>query len=226
MMTLLALSAWLGLLCAVSPCFLAANIAAVGFLAQNCQSRRKVLLAGILYALGRVSAYVAVGALLSAGMTAAPGLSHFLQKYMTLLMGPLLVLVSLPMLDLVAVPWPDGKGRGLAGRLAAHGGALGTFLIGAVFALAFCPASAAIFFGQLMPLMFSQKAYFLPPLAFGISTALPAVLGAFLLAFSAHRLGTACKRIAAVEFWLRRLTGIAFLLIGLWITCTVTLMGR
>ena len=94
MMTLLALSAWLGLLCAVSPCFLAANIAAVGFLAQNCQSRRKVLLAGILYALGRVSAYVAVGALLSAGMTAAPGLSHFLQKYMTLLMGPLLVLVS------------------------------------------------------------------------------------------------------------------------------------
>lgn len=223
MMTLLALSAWLGLLCAVSPCFLAANIAAVGFLAQNCQSRRKVLLAGILYALGRVSAYVAVGALLSAGMTAAPGLSHFLQKYMTLLMGPLLVLVSLPMLDLVAVPWPDGKGRGLAGRLAANGGACGAFFIGALFALEFCPSSAAIFFGQLMPLMFTRELFFLPAMVFGFATAVPAMLGAFLLAFCAHRLGTACKRIAAVEFWLRRLTGIAFLLIGLWITCTVTL---
>ena len=219
------LAVWLGLLCAASPCPMATNLAAVGFLARDCGRRRAVLLSGVLYALGRAFAYVAVGAVLAAGMAAAPGLSHFLQKYMTLLMGPMLVLVSLPLLDLVTIPWPKVSGDGFAKRIAANGGAFGSFLLGVLFALSFCPSSAALFFGRLLPMTLSTGCHLTLPLAFGFATAFPVLLGAFLLAFCASRLGGVFGRVAAAEVWLRRLTGTAFLLIGLWMTCAVTLTG-
>lgn len=219
-------AAWLGLLCAISPCPMATNVAAVSFLARDAGNPWRTLLSGLLYASGRVLAYLLVSALLLGGLAAAPSLSHALQKYMNLLMGPLLVLVSIPLLDLVMIPWPKAMGDGFSARIAAKGGAFGAFLLGMLFALSFCPSSAALFFGRLLPMTFSTGCPLTLVLAFGLATAFPVLLGAFLLAFCTSRLGVVFGRIAAAEVWLRRLTGIAFLLIGLWMTFAVTLMHR
>lgn len=80
MQTVLAIlsASWLGLLCAVSPCPLAANVAVVGVIVRNAANPRHVAWNGLAYALGRVLAYVAIAATLAAGLAFAPTLSHAL----------------------------------------------------------------------------------------------------------------------------------------------------
>ena len=46
----------LGLLTALSPCPLATNIAAVGFIGKDIEDRRKIFRNGLLYTLGRILA--------------------------------------------------------------------------------------------------------------------------------------------------------------------------
>ena len=54
----------LGLMTAVSPCPLATNIAAIGFIGRNIGNRRRIFRNGLLYALGRVIAYTLLGIVL------------------------------------------------------------------------------------------------------------------------------------------------------------------
>ena len=85
-------AAWLGFLCSISPCPLATNIAAISFVSRKVGKVGVVLSAGVLYTLGRTITYAILGILLVGGLSAAPELSHLLQKYMNLLMGPFLLL--------------------------------------------------------------------------------------------------------------------------------------
>ena len=56
----------LGLLTAVSPCPLATNITAIGFISKDINNRNRIFTNGILYTLGRVLAYSALGTILIA----------------------------------------------------------------------------------------------------------------------------------------------------------------
>lgn len=222
--TAVAAAAWLGFLTSISPCPLATNIAAISFVGRKVGKVGAVLGAGLLYTLGRMLAYAALGMLLFGGLTAAPGLSHALQKYMNMLMGPLLILVAMVLLGLLK--FKNGAGGGLGDALrrrAERCGLFGSLLLGMVFALSFCPTSAALFFGSLLPLALKMGSGFVLPGVFGIATGLPVLLFAFLLAFGANRVGRAYDRLAAFEVWAQRITGAVFLVVGIGMTLTITL---
>lgn len=214
---------WLGLLCAVSPCPLATNIAAVGFIARRPGSGRTVFLSGLLYALGRTLTYVLIGVLLCGAAEAVPGVSMGLQKVMNLIVGPLLILVAMVLLRLIVLPLPAVGGGSRLEGLARRGGILGACLLGILFALTFCPTSAALFFGGLLPMMAASGTPMPPAVAFGVMTGLPVFVFALLLAFGSRRIGVLYGCLAKVERWAGRVTGMVFLFVGIFFTLTMTL---
>lgn len=215
---------WLGLLTSISPCPLAANIAAISYTSRKVSSVARVLGAGLLYTLGRTVAYVALGALLVQGAMAAPALSHFLQKYMNLFLGPLLILVGMVLLDLLR--FKPGVGTGVGAALQArieNAGVWGAFVLGVILALTLCPVSAAIFFGSLLPIAIDFESGFLLPAVYGAATGVPVLVFALLLAFCTNKVARAYDRLAKFEFWAQRVTGILFLIIGIFMTLTLSL---
>lgn len=213
-------AAYLGLLCAISPCPLATNIAALGFIGRKVGRPGAVLSAGLLYVAGRTVAYTALGTLLTGGLLAAPAISHALEKYMNMLLGPLLILVAMVLLGLLRIPAPR-IGGALMKRFE-NSGAGGTFLLGILFALSFCPTSAALFFGSLLPLAVKMQSAAVLPAIFGIATGLPVTVFAFLLAFGANRIGKVYGKLSAFERWIQRITGAVFLAIGVYMTLIYT----
>jgi hypothetical protein len=206
---------WLGALTSISPCPLATNIAAVSFLGRGLASPRRVFFSGVLYALGRSLAYLALGALLVGSVLSAPGLSMFLQRSMNKLLGPLLIVVGMFLLDLISFSLPgSGVSEPMRKRLDALG-PWGALPLGVLFALTFCPVSAALFFGSLIPLSVRVGSSVLLPGLYGLGTALPALAFAALVAVSAHSVGKAFNALSKVEWWARSITGWLFLAIGI-----------
>ena len=142
---------------------------------------------------------------------------------MNLLMGPLLILVAMVLLKLLTLPAiSDGIGEHLRIRVERMGIA-GAGLLGIIFALSFCPTSAVLFFGSLLPLAIKFNSGLLLPAIYGMATGLPVLFFAFLLAFGVNQLGRTYHRLAMFELWAQRITGIIFLLIGLYFTFAVTM---
>jgi cytochrome c biogenesis protein CcdA len=171
-----------------------------------------VLLAGLLYTLGRTLAYVAVALVVTRSLQMIPGVSMFLQKYMNLAIGPLLMIVGLLLLGIFNLNLGSGMGGNLQKKVDSMG-IWGAGLLGIVFALAFCPVSAGLFFGALIPLALQGNAVLMASL-YGIGTALPVIAFALILAFSASMIGAAFKKLTAIEIWVRRITAVVMLLIG------------
>jgi cytochrome c-type biogenesis protein len=207
---------WFGILTAISPCPLATNIAAVSFIARRVDNPRAAVATGVLYAIGRSAVYVALGALIVASVLAVPSASHWLQKYMNKMLGPVLIIVGMVLLDLINIgSFGTGLGQRVGKRVEGWGIWAGLAL-GVVFALSFCPSSAALFFGSLLPLSIKYESSWLLPAAYGISTALPVIVFAALISVGAKAVGSAFNRVGAFERWARRITGIVFLVVGLY----------
>jgi len=206
---------WLGILTSISPCPLATNIAAISYVGRKVDRAAWVLSAGLLYTLGRALAYIAVALVVTRSLEAIPGVSMFLQKYMNLAIGPLLVVVGLLLLDLVPLAFGSGLGTRLQARVDTMG-IWGAGVLGIVFALAFCPVSAGLFFGALIPLALKGNAAFTATL-YGIGTALPVMAFAILLACAAHLVGALFRRMSAVEKWVRRATAVVMIAIGIYL---------
>jgi cytochrome c-type biogenesis protein len=209
---------WLGILTSISPCPLATNIAAISYIGKQADRPRAVLLTGTLYTLGRTLTYVILGALLVASLLSVPGLSNFLQHYMNKLLGPVLILVGMFLLDLLRLP---GLGGSTAPRLSerlGRSGVWGAGLLGMLFALSFCPTSAALFFGSLIPLSIKWQSSVMLPSLYGVGTALPVFVFAVLVAVGAKSVVAAFQKLSAVEVWARRLTGVVFVVVGIYLS--------
>jgi cytochrome c biogenesis protein CcdA len=190
---------------------MATNVAAIGYLARNSHSRVLQLMAGLLYALGRAIAYTLVGAIITWGLLSAPVLSNFLQKHLGQLMGPLLILVGMILLGLLP-GLPSFGGSGKLGKKLADLGVVGSGLLGFLFALAFCPVSAALFFGSLLPLAVKQESTWLLPAVFGVGSALPVLVFGILLTMARQTANKAFGRLQQLDRWL--LPGTGWLLVG------------
>lgn len=206
----------LGLLTAISPCPLATNIAAIGFIGKNIESRKVIFRDGLLYTLGRIVAYTLLGAVLIAVLEEGAslfGIQKFIARYGEMIIGPALLLIGLFLLfgDRLSLPSFGFKGNGE--RLVGHGG-WGALLLGVLFALAFCPTSGVLYFGMLIPMSATTTAGYLLPVLFAIATALPVLAVAWVLAFSAQRIGEVYGKIQTVQKWLNTVVGILFLAIG------------
>lgn len=214
----LATALWQGVLTSISPCPLATNIAAISYIGRKVSQPRLVLAAGLLYTLGRMLAYVVLGALIVAGLLAMSATSQALQKYMYLALGPLLIIVGMFLLELLSF---GVHSAGMSERLQARvdrAGIWGAGLLGIIFALTFCPISAALFFLGLIPLAVERHSPLLLPAVFGVGTALPVVVFAVLIALGAQQVGRAFNKLAAFELWARRITGAVFILVGIYLT--------
>jgi cytochrome c biogenesis protein CcdA len=220
-----ATAAWLGILTSISPCPLATNVAAVSYVARRMDRPRLVLLSSLTYSLGRALAYAAVCAVVVAGLLSIPGLSLLLQRTMNKLLGPLLVLVGMYLLGLLSFGLSTTVGSDDLRRKAADGGAVGALLLGALFALSFCPVSAALFFGSLVPLSLQHGSKVVLPLVYGLGTALPVVLLALVATGGTKALGAAMKKVGTFELWARRVTGVVFVAVGVYLSVRFVFLG-
>lgn len=222
----LAAALWLGLLTAISPCPLATNIAAIGYVARFSHGggRARTWLPGVLYALGRALAYTVVGGVITWGLLSAPVLSSFLQEHMNQLLGPLVVLVGMALLGMLpGLPsFGKGGGGGLNEKLMSFG-LVGCVLMGFLFALTFCPVSAALFFGSLLPLAVKEQSAWLVPALFGIGSAAPVLVFALALAISRESAGRAIKKLQNAQRWISPATGWLLVGVGVWMCLRLTL---
>jgi cytochrome c biogenesis protein CcdA len=209
---------WLGLLTSISPCPLATNLAAISFVGRDAGKPAAVLFSGLMYTLGRVLAYTLLGSLVVASLLSAPNVSVWLQRNINLFLGPLLVLVGMVLLGLIELPVGAGSGLNALRERVQKLGVVGAGLLGLLFALSFCPVSAALFFGSLVPLAIAERSPLLLPAVYGIGTGVPVLGFALLLVFGAKSLGTVFQKLTGIERWLRLGTGLVILLIGIYLT--------
>lgn len=219
---------FIGLMMAISPCPLATNLTAVAYIAQRSEGGRHTLLVGSLYTLGRMAAYVGIAALIVLLGLNVQAIALFLQLYGERLLGPLLIVIGVVMLGLIRLPVSLGSARlqaakqrvteRLAGRR--H---LGPFLLGVLFALSFCPFSAVLYFGMLVPLALREQDPVVLPSIFAIATGLPVVVLSLLLVQGIATAGRAVQRVQTVERWLRGATGAVFVLAGIYLIAVIWL---
>lgn len=206
----------LGLLTAIAPCPLATNVTATAYIAKTITNKKKVLLSGVLYTLGRVFTYTLIGAIIYFGASKFQ-IAKVLQGNGEKYIGFVLVILGLIMLDVIKLNFI--KGVSITDRLSDKfktRGLLGSFLLGALFAMAFCPYSGVLFFAMLIPMMLSADAGLSLPVFFSVGTGLPVILFAFVIAFSLEKLGAYFKAITKVEKVMRILAGVVFILTGLY----------
>jgi len=208
---------WLGILTSISPCPLATNIAAVSFISRNLGSSKKVLWSGLLYAAGRMLTYIAIAVLAVASLLSLPEVSFFLETNMHKIIGPLLIVVGIILLDVLPISLSASLVSSSVQEKAGKWGIWGSGVLGIVFALTFCPLSAALFFGSLIPLAIDGKSAVLMPSTYGFGTALPVIAFALVMVFSVKSIGKIFDKLTQVEKWVRKLTAIVFIGAGLYL---------
>ena len=204
----------LGLLTAIAPCPLATNITATAFIAKTINSKKKVLVSGLLYTLGRMFSYSIIGAIIYFGANTFQ-IAKLFQGNGEKFIGFVLVILGMIMLDIIKLNFIKGSDwiEKLSDKFKTKG-LLGAFLLGALFALAFCPYSGALFFGMLIPM--TIKSGLAIPVLFSVGTGLPVILFAFVIAFSMEKLGMYFKAITKIEKIMRILAGVTFIVTGLY----------
>ncbi|MCX5657983.1 MAG: aromatic aminobenezylarsenical efflux permease ArsG family transporter [Candidatus Omnitrophica bacterium] len=207
---------WLGILTAISPCPLATNVVAISFLSKKIVHPKAVFLSGIFYTLGRICSYSGLGFIIISSLLSVPVTVNFLQKYMNKAFGPILILAGLFLLEIIkfkmpAFSLPEKQQNKLAGS-----GVAGAFILGLFFALVFCPVSAALFFGSLIPLALKSELGVALPFIYGIATGLPVLLFAFVIAMGITSLSRWFNRLNKLEYYMRKITAVIFIVVGIY----------
>ncbi len=208
----------LGLLTAVSPCPLATNITAIGFIGKDIENRHRIFINGLLYTLGRILTYTVLGFILIPILR--EGASMFsvqkaVSQYGEILIAPLLIVIGIYMLDLIKLNIPKISINGECVKKRTKG-SWGALFLGILFSLAFCPSSGIFFFGMLIPLSAAEAGGYLLPVVYAIATGLPVILVAWVLAYSVAGLGKFYNRIQVFEKWFRKIVAILFIAVGIY----------
>jgi len=209
---------WLGILTSISPCPLATNIAAISFLSKRITNPIFVFLAGLAYTLGRMFSYAILGILIIKSVLAVPESAQFLQKYVVKAMGPILIITGLVLLEIIKLKFSGFTLSEKHRNALTEAGAPGAFILGAFFALAFCPISAALFFGSLIPLALSHKMGITLLFIYGIGTGLPVLFFAVAIAIGVSSLNKWFSKLTVLELYMRKITGAIFILVGVYYT--------
>jgi len=210
----------LGLMTAISPCPLATNITAIGFISRDIQSQRRVFINGLIYTLGRVISYTGLAFILYFSANKFK-ISGFFQQYGEKFLGPLLIIISLFMLGVIKINIPGFGKFSEKMQQKDKTNYWDVLLIGMLFALAFCPYSGVLYFGMLIPMTISSTSGLYLPVFFAIATGLPVILFAWVIAYTVSGIGSLYNKIKTFELWFRRVIAILFLLVGIYYTIIV-----
>jgi cytochrome c biogenesis protein CcdA len=178
---------------------------------------------GILYTLGRSLTYAVIGFLIAEMALNVPLLSDFLQGHINQFLGILLILVGAYLLGLVKFKFGGWGVPQVLQKKLTRIGLVGSLLLGMIFALAFCPVSAALFFGSLVPLSIASQSSLLLPAVYGIGTGLPVLVFAAIIALGSSVLSAAYEKIAKLENYTRKATGLIFIVVGAYYVLSYTL---
>ncbi len=210
----------LGLMTAISPCPLATNITAIGYISKDIVSQRKVFVNGLVYTLGRAISYTTIGLLFFFGASQFE-LAGFFQEWGEKLLGPLLIIIGLFMLGVLKLKIPGIGSLTEKMENKSNSGFWGVLLLGIVFALAFCPYSGVLYFGMLMPMTISSASGLYLPLFFAIATGIPVIIFAWLIAFSVGSIGNVYNKLKTFELWFRRIIAVLFIGVGMYYIFTI-----
>jgi cytochrome c-type biogenesis protein len=205
----------LGLMTAISPCPLATNITAVGFISRDIENRNRVFINGLLYTLGRAITYTAIALIIFLGADQLK-FGGFFQRYGEKIVGPLLVIIGLFMLDIIKIKFPGVNKLTSGMQDKKKWGYLDALLLGIVFALAFCPYSGVLYFGMLVPLTVSSASGLYLPIVFAIATGIPVIIFAWLIAYTVSGIGNVYNKLKIFELWFRRIIAVLFISVGIY----------
>lgn len=205
----------LGLMTAISPCPLATNITAVGFISKDIENRKRVFINGLLYTLGRAISYTAIALIIYFGADQFK-FSGFFQRYGEKILGPLLIIIGLFMLGVIKIKFPGMSGLTSKMETKTKWGYFDTILLGMVFALAFCPYSGVLYFGMLIPMTIGSVSGLYLPIVFALATGIPVIIFAWVLAFAVSGIGNVYNKVKIFEFWFRRIISVLFIAVGIY----------
>lgn len=207
----------LGILTAISPCPLATNITAIGFISRDIESRHGVFIRGVLYTLGRVIAYAGLGFVLIPILREGASvyvIQKFISKYGEMIIAPALIIIGLFMLFGSKLNLPK-IGINAGGKINISGG-LGALLLGVLFSLAFCPSSGVFYFGMLIPMSASEAGGLWLPFVYAIATGLPVIIVAWILAYSVSELGRFYKQMQVIQKYMNIIISLLFIAVGIY----------
>ncbi len=212
----------LGLMTAISPCPLATNITAIGFISKDIENRNRVFFNGLFYTLGRAITYTCLALIIFLGADQLK-LSGFFQLYGEKIIGPLLIVIGLFMLDIFRINFPGFCKLTSGVQKKKKWGYLDAILLGLVFALAFCPYSGVLYFGMLIPMTITSASGLYLPIVFAIATGIPVIIIAWALAYTVSGIGNVYKKIKSFELFSRRIIAVLFIVAGIYYVIRVYL---
>jgi len=205
----------LGLMTAISPCPLATNITAIGFISKDIENRNRVFLNGLLYTLGRALTYTIIALIIYFGADQFK-LSGFFQRYGEKFIGPLLIIIGLLMLNVIKLKFPGLDKLTSRMQNKSNWGYFDAILLGLLFALAFCPYSGVLYFGMLVPLTLTTTSGLYLPVVFAIATGIPVIIFAWVLAYAISGIGNVYLKVKSFELWFRRIIAVIFIAVGIY----------
>ena len=119
----------LGILTAISPCPLATNITAIGFIGKDIENRHRIFINGLLYTFGRIVTYTVLGFILIPILREGASMymvQKVVSKYGEMLIAPVLIIIGIFMLDIIKlnIPKINIGGEGLKKNIKGSWGAL------------------------------------------------------------------------------------------------------
>jgi len=207
----------LGLMTAISPCPLATNITAMGFISKDISSKQRVFINGILYTIGRAISYITLGIILYFGSNTI-NIASIFREYGEKLLGPILVIIGILMLDIINIKFPSFSNLNIISEKLFNpekkSSILTPLIMGIIFALAFCPYSGTMYFGILIPMTITNPSGLILLLVFAIATGLPVIVFAYLIAFAISNVAKTYNKIKIFELWFRRIISFLFIIVG------------
>lgn len=205
----------LGLMTAISPCPLATNITAIGFISKDVEDKRRVFINGLIYTAGRAIAYtlLAVIIFLGAGQFEISG---WFQQNGEKFIGPLLIVIGILMLDVLKIKFPGLGNLTRKFQNKTKHTYWDVLILGVIFALAFCPYSGVLYFGMLIPMTVSSASGLYLPVVFAIATGIPVIIFAWLIAYTVSSVGKVYNSLKTFEIWFRRVISVVFIGVGIY----------
>ena len=205
----------LGLMTAISPCPLATNISAIGYISRDIDDKKRVFINGLIYTLGRAISYTGLALIIYFGASQI-NVSRLFQGWGEKLLAPLMIIIGLFMLDVLKIKFPGFSGLTEKIGKEGKGSYWSTLLLGIVFALTFCPYSGVLYFAMLIPITIASASGLYLPVIFAVATGLPVIIFAWLIAYAVASVGKIYNHIKTFELWFRRSVAVLFIATGLY----------
>ncbi|MDX5474453.1 MAG: sulfite exporter TauE/SafE family protein [Bacillaceae bacterium] len=169
----------LGVVGALVPCQLTANISAVTIYGNQSLQNKVRWKELSSFVLGKVVAFSLLGVIVWVIGTDLQNNLTFIFPWIRKLIGPLLIFVGLVLIGVFK--WNRTFHLWKKSKATKQTTSFGAFFLGFSFSLAFCPTMFVIYFLTLIPLTFITPYGFLLPSVFAIGTAIPLIVFILLI---------------------------------------------